>query len=111
IENVKWEAGPVTFTSITGYENSSRLTGGDSDYGPLEEAVSHAYAHAKQFTEELRIAPTKADRFNWVVGGHYFWESLSSDSATGTLPAVPQLAAYGTFYNDTQFVQHSESFA
>jgi len=111
IENVKYEAGPVAFTSISGYEHSSRLTGGDADYGPLSEQVTHVYAEAKQFTEEIRVAPSKPERFNWVVGGHYFWEALSSNTATGSLPGIPQPAAYGTFLDVTPFIQHTWTFA
>lgn len=111
LANIKLYAGSVTLTSISGYEDSSRLTGGDSDYGPLEEGIGRAYAHAQQTSEELRVAPTHPDRFVWVVGGHAFHERLFSDSVTGTLPAIPQLAAYKTYYADTAFVQRTDSFA
>jgi iron complex outermembrane receptor protein len=109
--NAKWEAGPVTLTSISAYENASRTTSGDGDSGPLMESVSRGFAQAKQFTQELRAAPTSPGAFGWVVGGHYFWESVSSDAASATLPAVPQLPSYGTFYTDTAFQQHTKSFA
>jgi len=109
LANVRWESGPVALTSISAYDDASRTTSGGS--GPLEQLDSYAYAHAKQFTEELRLAPTKVDRLSWVIGGHYFREGLFSESAGATLPAIPQLPAYGTYYSDTAFIQNSESFA
>ena len=109
--NAKYEAGPVTITSISGYENASRLTQGGSGSDPLPIAEAQSLGHAKQFTEEVRVAPTKADRFNWVFGGHYFWESLYSNSVAATLPFIPAVTGYGSFYGDTQFEEHTQTFA
>lgn len=111
LANLKIYSGPVTFTSISAYENSSRHTSGDGDYSPLEESIGYTFAHARQFTEELRAAPAKQGPLTWVVGGHYFFENLFSDSASATLPAIPQLPGYGTYYSDTTFTQKSYSLA
>jgi iron complex outermembrane receptor protein len=112
LANVKLFSGPVILTSITAYENTSRTLAGDADYSPLEATgVTRSFAHAEQISEEVRAAPTKPDRFTWVVGAHYFHERLFSDAASGSLPAIPTLPAYKTFYSDTTFIQHTESFA
>jgi iron complex outermembrane receptor protein len=111
LANLKWEPGRVAITSISAYEDSSRTTNGDADYGPLDESRAYAYAHAKQFTEEVRVAPVKVDRLSWVLGAHYFQEALTSDSVSASLPAIPQPVGYGTFYSDTLFYQHTHSYA
>jgi iron complex outermembrane receptor protein len=110
LANIRWELGPgATLTSISAYDDASRTTAGGT--GPLEQSDGYAYAHAKQFTQELRLAPTQVDRLSWVVGGHYFREGLFSNTAAATLPAIPQPVGYGTYYSDTAFIQTSQSFA
>ena len=109
LANVKLDVGPVTFTAISGYDDASRLNTGGT--GPLAQNNARTFAHARQFTQELRVAPSKVDRLSWVVGGHYFKEKLFSDAASASLPAIPQPAGYGTYYTSTIYNQKSESVA
>ena len=50
--------------------------------GPLAQMNGRTYAHAKQFTQELRVAPTTVDPFSSAQLGHVHFRSSSRVSAT-----------------------------
>ena len=81
--NVKWKLG-LYLTSISGYDDASRTATGGT--GRSRRSNGRTYTHAKQFTQELRVAPTTVDRFSWVIGGHYFREKLFSSGAAPRCP-------------------------
>lgn len=79
--NLKWQLGKYTLTSISGYEDYVNKTALDADYIPLDLKKSYVAADSNQFTQELRLASPKDDRWNWIAGLYYFNEKVNSNSS------------------------------
>jgi iron complex outermembrane receptor protein len=107
--------GEYALTSVTGYEGFESDSVTDSDNTPLEITRGRTEARSRQFSQELRLASPKADRFNWVGGLHYFRETIDADSAVARLPetqAGAQLASTQPVgYNNTIYEHRTRSFA
>ncbi|MGB3167319.1 MAG: TonB-dependent receptor [Alteraurantiacibacter sp.] len=81
---LNWDFGNITLTSITGYREYSNFQGSDTDYtqadllyrAPNEFGGARAF---ETFTQEIRLNGTLFDdRFDWLVGGYYASEQLTS---------------------------------
>jgi iron complex outermembrane receptor protein len=73
-----WTLGPVTLTSVSGYETYDRFRDTDQDFTPevLFESVSED--DAWQFFQELKAGGELADYpLRWEVGGYYLMERLT----------------------------------
>ncbi len=78
-----WDLDGFSVTSITAYRERTLFTDQDSDFtsadligrNDLDEDID-------TFTQELRIASTGADnRFDWLIGGFYFDETVRNEGA------------------------------
>ena len=77
---VDWKFGDgYTLTSITAYDSGDRTLFTGSPVA-LDISRQRAVSNSEQYTQELRLASTKIDRFNWILGAYYFEESLFSGS-------------------------------
>ena len=81
---VDWDLGGVKLTSITGYRHYFNWQAGDVDYGqvdilyraPGDDAGSRQF---KNFSQELRFqGKLFGDRLDWLVGGFYGNEVLTT---------------------------------
>jgi len=83
---VNWNLGDLTLTSVTGYEANKlvRWSNGSTSI-PLANGVSRQVTPDKQFSQEIRLASSATDRFNWIVGAYYFHEDNVSESWGGNL--------------------------
>ena len=82
---IDYDFGPVTLTSISGYEDADGFSRGDIDGGfgavflpemgpgfiPFPSETQDD-ADVEQFTQELRLSSNAADRMVWQVGVFYF---------------------------------------
>jgi iron complex outermembrane receptor protein len=108
--SLKAALGKFSLISITGYEDFRNESLSDSDNTPLEVSRGWAHALSYQWTEEIRLASPREDRWNWVAGLFLFSESIHRQSATAKLPgvatAVPGVSNYSftAFEHDTQSV-------
>lgn len=86
---IAWDAGPVSFKSITAFRKMHSRFGTDTDSSPLTIAeVNNNYRH-QQFSQELQVAGTLFDeRIKWLSGGYYFKEKGRDE---GNVPLVPAL--------------------
>lgn len=110
VVNVKWQLRQLTLTSISAYEQFRDVALTDSDYTPLEISRGWSRARSTQFTQELRLASPRADRFNWVGGLFGFYEDINRSASTAKLPG----AAAGpgpTNYSNTVFDHTAKSLA
>ncbi|MET0269881.1 MAG: TonB-dependent receptor, partial [Sphingomonas sp.] len=90
----------------------------DGDWSPFEGSRSRTDLSAEQFTQELRITSPRDDRFNWILGGHYFWEDFASDATVATVGttayrdrgAGPQRWRHA-YYQNVLYDQTSRSYA
>lgn len=92
VMRLNYDLGPVTLTSVTGYEFLTTLSRGDIDGGvginpnsfpgviPFPAQTADAIPRLHQITQELRLATTDWDRFNFQAGLFYFYEDLDIDS-------------------------------
>lgn len=113
--NLKWQLGKFALTSITAYEDYKNEILTDNDFTPLEISRSHTDAKSRQFTQEIRLASPKDNRWNWIAGAHYFNETVDFDTQGAKLPSasVPGLAGAppGATYNSSVLNHKAESFA
>lgn len=82
-ENIAYDFGPVTLTSITAYETTKGYSRGDTDGGaganfPVN-GVANGFGESQgnvrdldQLTQEVRLASNGDMAFKWQVGGMYF---------------------------------------
>lgn len=90
--NASLDLGPVTITSITGFETADGRSLGDIDGGagavflpqgsfpgfiPFPSATQDGIDDLDQFTQEVRIASNTDGRFNWQGGFYYFDSDLT----------------------------------
>ena len=94
VANLEYDDGPVTITSISGYESLTNLQRGDIDGGfgassappsgpgniSFPSETADGIPRLRQFTQKLRIASNDWKIFNFQIGGFYFHEELEIDS-------------------------------
>ncbi len=78
-ENIAYDFGGITLTSITGYEATEGQSRGDTDGGAAADfgnagfGESMGRVHAlSQWSEEVRLASSAEGKIKWQVGGLYF---------------------------------------
>jgi iron complex outermembrane recepter protein len=106
--------GPETLTSITGYEGFRTTVFSDADDTPLEIQRGFNTGHTKQYSEELRLASPRTDRWNWITGLMFFYEDIYSQTVTATLPnAATGATPTGVTprYLDSYFSQNTKSYS
>ena len=81
---LNWDLGPAKLTSITAWRDNTIVAANDVDYSGLdimqEPANSGNKTDFKQASEEIRLAG-KSGPLDWLVGGFFANESLSSSTA------------------------------
>lgn len=88
VGNLQYDFGPITVTSISGYESLTALSRGDIDGGspagpgnvPFPTETADAVPRLRQFTQEVRVATNNWRRFNFQIGGFFFHEELDIDT-------------------------------
>jgi iron complex outermembrane receptor protein len=96
IANLTWDFGPVTLTSVTGYESVDVFSRGDIDGGygaaflgpgnfgpgfiPFPSESAGSVPDHSQFTQEFRLSSNYSGRFDWQGGFFYFDEDLTIDN-------------------------------
>ena len=76
-----YEAGDLTFTSITAYRELRNFFRSDIDYSSLDVVAETRDQSVDTFTQELRLTTDFDGPFNFLLGGFYFDESIVQDSA------------------------------
>lgn len=76
-----WVLGRNTLTSITSVDNGKRTNFSKSTFS-ANTSDGYQLTDSKQFTQELRLASPKKDKISWIVGAHYFDESLTNNAVT-----------------------------
>jgi iron complex outermembrane receptor protein len=78
-ENIAYDFGGVTLTSITGFEATQGQSRGDTDGGAAADFGNAGFGESMgriralgQWTQELRLSSSAEGKFKWQVGGLYF---------------------------------------
>ena len=74
---VDYEAGALSFTSISSYRELKNEFISDIDYSSLDVANETRDQKVKTFTQEFRVASDFDGPVNFLLGGYYFDESIS----------------------------------
>ncbi|WP_379551392.1 TonB-dependent receptor [Qipengyuania sp. DGS5-3] len=76
-----YQAGPISITSITSYRELENSFLTDIDFTSADIATETRAQDVETFTQELRFASDFDGPINFLLGGYYFDESISQDSA------------------------------
>lgn len=133
----EFDFGAFTLTSLSSYRENEVGFSSDSDFNSLD-LLNDVFQEVEieTFTQEVRIASTGADnRFDWLIGGFYFDETLEQESGIvygadlrnyidilaggpATLGGIEQILGFtpGTFFGagqgtDELFVQDNENWS
>ena len=63
-------------TSITSFRNVDSFSNIDSDFSSAAIITNEINTDIDTFTQEIRLTSTNGDKFDWMVGGFFFDESL-----------------------------------
>ncbi len=69
---VDWDLGPVSFTSITGFNELTLDSAVDNDYSPVQARYATSLTDLYEVSQEFRFASTGPGRFQWMGGAYYF---------------------------------------
>ncbi|MBY8826234.1 TonB-dependent receptor [Sphingomonas colocasiae] len=96
----RYDAGPVSLTAVSGYSKVIRSFTADYTFfvrdfvagytgGAVTDALGifDAPNQTEKYTQEVRLASSGENRFNWVIGGYYTVEKTNGASYT-----IPQYA-------------------
>ena len=78
---VDWDTGPISVTSITSYRELKNFFLSDIDYTSAAIATETRDQDVETFTQEIRISSDFDGPINFLLGGYYFDEKISQDSA------------------------------
>lgn len=78
---VDYDIGAISITSITAYRELQNSFLTDIDFTSADIANETRAQDVETFTQELRIASDFDGPINFLLGGYYFDESISQDSA------------------------------
>ncbi|MEM9015059.1 MAG: TonB-dependent receptor [Pseudomonadota bacterium] len=74
-----WDLETMQLTSITSYREQTDDSNTDVDFSAADVAQNPQQRQFETFTQEVRLASTGANRFNWLIGGFYFDETVEFD--------------------------------
>ncbi len=76
-----YQAGPISITSITAYRELRNFFLSDIDYTSASLATETRDQAVDTFTQEIRIASDFDGPINFLLGGYFFDETITQDSA------------------------------
>lgn len=91
---LRWNVGPVTLHSITGWESVHVYSRGDIDGGfgavydkpfgpgfiPFDDETADALPSHHQVTQEFRVESSNRSGLTWQAGAYYFYEGITWNS-------------------------------
>ncbi|MDD1953997.1 TonB-dependent receptor [Pseudomonas sp. 8209] len=76
---LNWDIGDYRLTSITAYDSIRQQSLTDADYTPYEvNGASDTDNRYEQYSQEFRLASPQQETLRWMLGTHYFHETLDS---------------------------------
>lgn len=91
---LEWQLGDYSLSSITARNDMDQFGRGDIDGGVagngpgfiLFSSDTGGYNSVEQFTQEIRLASSEGEAFNWQVGAFYFQDEISTSTEFGSGP-------------------------
>lgn len=81
-----WQFGGYRLTSITAWRDWNFDPQNDIDQTSLNGSVGGFTSRERQFSQELRLASPAGARYDYVVGGYYYEQQVSSQNRYDTGP-------------------------
>lgn len=85
--NLTQQIDDLTLVSITAIDRL-KYSSQAGTLVPQELTRTEGETRDQQISEELRLSSPRTDRFNWIVGAHYFFEKLDGANASAILPGT-----------------------
>ena len=116
---VEWDMGPVTLTSISGYNDFSHKRKQDDDYSARDVHYQTTDNDVTEISQELRLAGNTESKLQWMIGLYYydlddhvdlnssyrdFYFSIFGGTHTATKQTTEDYAVFGSldwFVTDT----------
>ncbi|OFW99906.1 MAG: hypothetical protein A3E78_04825 [Alphaproteobacteria bacterium RIFCSPHIGHO2_12_FULL_63_12] len=73
-----WDWGGAALTSITAYREQSDTSQTDADFSAAAIITNPQARSFETFTQEIRLASTGDNTLDWLIGGFYFSEDVTS---------------------------------
>ncbi|MFT4103222.1 MAG: TonB-dependent receptor [Burkholderiaceae bacterium] len=109
---VDWNIGDLLLTSISAYDEGEReVPAADTSITPQTYSWTYSKNRARQYSEELRLASPREDRFNWIVGAYYFDDLNHNYAATAAVYPVSTTTRALTYSWYRQTTQSAAAFA
>ncbi len=84
---LNWNLGDYTLTSITAYDYLRNQSLTDADYTPYEvNGATDSDNRYDQYSQEFRLASPQQETLRWMLGTHYFHETLDSSAVRTVIP-------------------------
>ncbi|MCI4644754.1 MAG: TonB-dependent receptor, partial [Hyphomonadaceae bacterium] len=107
---VEQDFGDITFTSISSYDDASRLVLEDTDSSPSPILHSSYLTDAEMFSQELRLSSHGDGPMNWVTGAYLYmdevdqWNGINAEAlGPGSLIPVPVAQGIGSIFEQNTF--------
>lgn len=81
---IDWGSGPISVTSITAYRELKNFVDQDVDFTSADIVTEVRDQRVETFTQEFRLTSDFDGPLNFLLGGFYFDESVTQDSALTT---------------------------
>jgi len=88
---INYDFGGAKLTSITAGRGYATFYAYDSDGSALNEDRQNTLDDDQQFSQEFRLTSEGDSKFQWILGGYYYHESLHDVFKTFFLPQFPTL--------------------
>lgn len=113
-----WDLSGYKLTSITAYDYIRNQNFTDADYTPYESnGRTDSDNRYRQYSQEFRLASPQEEKLRWLVGTHYFKETLDSSALRTKQPGLlangtsNQTGATNVVYRDLNYNHDTESIA
>jgi len=88
--HIDHDFGNFALTSISSYRSNDSFYDQDADYSSLDSLTVSSDQEIDTITQELRLTSTGSNQLDWMIGGYFFSEDITSigglDFGTATRP-------------------------
>lgn len=92
----EFDLGNVTLKSYSQYRDERVFIANDNDSSSESIVHSNYQSIDKAFTQELNLSGSMGDRFNWFLGGYYFWNDIGYPSVNVSSFGAPFVKTQGS---------------
>lgn len=76
---LRWDFGPVAFTSISAFEHATKVQSADADGSPLSVFANTTDVYLDQYSQEFRLASDAIDNIYWIAGVYFSHDKIKQE--------------------------------